>query len=129
LSGNPSSAISHKTLLKHFGQPLNVSTNERLAYDPGDPMEIITNWKYRGFRITTIASKPKPDDLVIEEGEISGANVSLLFGVRVGQPIDQWVKIFGRPKCSESHVANSKEFTLVYEPESEILYRAAQARA
>jgi hypothetical protein len=115
-----SSAIPRNVLIKRFGQPLSTKSIERNAYDPGDPMEIVTTWEYPGFRITTIASKPKPDMLGIEWGQIFGANVSLRYGVRIGQPIDRWVKQFGQPKCSEGHSANEKEIHLVYEQEGEL---------
>jgi hypothetical protein len=117
--GDYSSSVPRNVLIKRFGQPASTSSTERLAYDPGDPMEIVTNWEYRGFKITTVASKPKPDELSIEKGEIFGEEVSLLYGVRVGQPIDRWVQQFGRPKCGESQGANAKEYHLNYEPDEE----------
>jgi hypothetical protein len=107
--------FTRSNLLKRFGQPLRTKSRERLAYDPGDPMEILTTWEYRGFRITTRASKPKPDEVQLEEGEIFGANISLRYGVRIGQTIDRWVRQFGQPNCSERHLANEEEFHLVYE--------------
>jgi hypothetical protein len=66
LPGDYSSAIPRKVLETRFGQPLSTRSKERLAYDPGDPMEIVTTWEYREYRITTVASKPKPDELSIE---------------------------------------------------------------
>ena len=112
-----SSAILRNDLIKRFGKPLNTSSKERLAYDPGDPMEIVTTWEYRGFRITTVASKPKPDEFGIEQGEIYDASISLRYGVRIGQPIDQWAKQFGRPSCREEGLVNGKEYRLNYSGE------------
>jgi hypothetical protein len=95
------SRFTRSDLIKRFGQPLSTRSKERLPYDPTDPMEIVTTWEYRGFRITTVASKPNPEVFWLDEGEIFDARVSLRYGVRVGQSIHRWVKQFGRPNCSE----------------------------
>jgi hypothetical protein len=115
LPGDPSSYLTHNDLVKRFGRPLTVTSKERLAYDPGDPKEIVSIWKYPGFSITMVAFKTSPDKMSIEEGEISGKNVPLLFNLRIGQSIERWAKTFGKPDCSGSQAIKNEEFTLLYE--------------
>jgi hypothetical protein len=93
--------FTRSALIKRFGQPLTTSSKERQPYDPSDPTEILTSWEYRGFRIVTVASKPSPDVLWLEEGEIFDAKVSLQYGVRIGQSIDRWTRQFGQPDCRQ----------------------------
>lgn len=95
--------FSRADLIKRFGQPLRTKSREVSPYDPSDPIEIETTWEYRGFRIVTAASKPRPDNFQLREGEVFDARVSLRYGVRVGQPIELWMRQFGRPItfCSE----------------------------
>lgn len=99
--GPQDSKFTRSDLVKRFGQPLSTRSEERRPYDPYDPMEILTSWEYRGFRIVTVASKPSPDVFWLEEGEIFDANVSLRDGVRIGQSIDRWTRQFGQPNCSQ----------------------------
>jgi hypothetical protein len=95
--------FSSADLTRRFGRPLSSESRERRPYDPGDPMEILTRWEYRGLRIVTVASKPKPDVLRVDRGEVFEANIALRHGVRIGQSIDLWEKQFGRANCSRGH--------------------------
>jgi hypothetical protein len=95
--------FSSADLTRRFGRPLSSESREKRPYDPGDPMEILTRWEYRGLRIVTVASKPKPDVLRVERGEVFDANIALRHGVRIGQSIDLWAKQFGRADCSHGH--------------------------
>jgi len=97
--GRQDSKFTRSDLIKRFGPPLSTRSVERLPYDPSTPMEVVTAWEYSGFRITTVASKPNPEELWIDEGEIFDATVSLRYGVRIGQSIQQWARQFGRPNC------------------------------
>ena len=98
--GSQDAKFTRGDLIKRFGQPLSTRSAERKPYDPTDPMEVVTTWEYRGLSITTVASKPYPDVLWLDQGEIFDARVSLRYGVRVGQSIHQWARQFGRPNCN-----------------------------
>ncbi len=98
--GLQNSRFTRADLMKRFGQPLSTKSAERLPYDPSDPVEVVTTWEYRGLRLTTVASKPHPDVLWIDQGEVFDASVPLLYGVRIGQSIGQWTRQFGRPNCN-----------------------------
>lgn len=102
--------FTRSALIKRFGQPLSTRSRERSPYDPTDPMEIVTTWEYRGFRITTVASKPHPDVFQLEEGEVFDAKVALRHGVRIDQPIHLWTRQFGRPNCSQQHPVYDGEY-------------------
>lgn len=102
--------FTRSAVIKRFGHPLSTRSRERLPYDPTDPMEILATWEYRGFRITTVASKPHPDMFQLEEGEIFDANVPLRHGVRIGQSVDRWARQFGRPNCSQGHPVYDGEY-------------------
>lgn len=106
--------IPRKTLLTLLGTPISTKETERNPYDPGDPTEIVTTWEYSGFNITTVASKPKPDQLSIEMGTVTGTDVPLLFRLRIGQSIDRWIYQFGKPVCEHEQSSDNKEFSLVY---------------
>lgn len=95
--------FSSADLTRRFGRSLSSESREKRPYDPNDPMEILTRWEYRGLRIVTVASKPKPDVLRVERGEVFEANIALRHGVRIGQSIDLWEKQFGRANCSKGH--------------------------
>ena len=112
--GRQDSKFTRSDLIKRFGQPLSTRSKERSPHDPTDPTEIVTTWEYRGFRITTVASKPKPELFWLDEGEIFDAKVSLRYGVRVGQSIHRWVKQFGRPNCNQG-VPRLSQRHLVYD--------------
>lgn len=64
-------------------------------------MEVISIWEYSGMILTTGASKPKPNVLWMERIEIFDAKIALQFGLRVGQPLDRWVRLFGPPGFSK----------------------------
>jgi hypothetical protein len=96
--------FSRTDLTRRFGPPLSTESTERRPRGATEPMEILTNWQYRGFKIVTVASKSNPDALTVERGEVFDAKVALRHGVRVGQPIDLWVRQFGRPGCRNGHL-------------------------
>lgn len=107
--------IPRETLLTILGTPISTSVTEKDPYDPTTPKEIVTIWEYSGFSITTVASKPKPDQLFVEMGTVTGTHVPLLFGLYIGQPIDQWTQQFGKPVCNRQQSSDNKEFSLLYD--------------
>jgi len=114
--GPQDSKFTRSALMKRFGRPLRTRSGERLPYDPSDPIEIATTWEYRGFRITTVARRPNPEVLWLDEGEIFDSKIPLRYGVRVGQPIHQWTQRFGRPNCNLGVPPHSQRH-LVYDGE------------
>jgi hypothetical protein len=106
--------VSRGDIVALFGQP-GSTESETLPLDPlGDPSDtqrwISTTWKFPGLKITTIGPQTSPDRFWVESGEISGAKVSLPYGVRVGQPIDRWKREFGQPNCIDGRPTYESHF-------------------
>jgi len=105
---------SRSDMIALFGQPVG-TMSEILPLDPlGDPSEterwIRITWKFAGVAITTIGPQSDPDRFWVDSGEISGAKVSLPYGVRVGQPVDRWKRQFGQPNCIYGHPTYESHF-------------------
>lgn len=105
--------FSRSDLVRVFGPPLDVA-RKKVPRDPQDPtdktLRIATTWKYRGLTIVTVAEESSPDRLSISEGDVYDAGIVLGSGVGVGQPIDQWERQFGRPRCTVAEMSELSQY-------------------
>jgi len=112
-------SFSRSDLTKSFGQPLRTRSTKVMTrpQDPSDKpvLQEITTWEYPGFTIITVADASSPDVLLIDEGEVLDAKVSLGHGVGVGQSIERWERQFGRPGCHSQEEPPFRHFAYRWE--------------
>src|SRR5262245_41921964 len=97
--GGAGENLSRANLVKRFGPPQKTQSKKARRgrnFDFGEPV-VITTWEFPGIELTTAARQSSPAAHSIVAGAAFDGQVDLGQGLAVGQTIEQWSRVIGRP--------------------------------